>query len=56
MGLGGPDSKHFFVMPVLAWMVQQVRPDLVVHVMAENAGSHTGRPKMRKSGNPSFLT
>ena len=37
-GLCGERSIHFFVFPVLAWAVARARPDLVVHVVVENAG------------------
>ena len=39
----GPDSVHFFALPILAWFAQQLRPDLTVHVLAENV--HTMRPE-----------
>ena len=35
-GLHGPDSVHFFALPILAWFAQQLRPDLTVHVLVEN--------------------
>eukprot|EP00972_Heterocapsa_arctica_P027585 4055423-Heterocapsa_arctica.AAC.1 len=38
-GLCGPDSKHFFALPLLRWAVETARPDLITHVLAENAGS-----------------
>ena len=38
-GLCGERSIHFFVSPVLAWAITRARPDLVVHVVVENAGS-----------------
>ena len=42
-GLCGPQSVHFFAVPVTAWMLQQCRPDLFVHVVLENAASMTER-------------
>ena len=36
-GLCGPDSVLFFAVPAAAWQLQQIRPDLQVHVTLENA-------------------
>ena len=41
-GLAGPDSRHFFAFPAVAWAAQWLRPDLRVHVMVENAGTTRG--------------
>ena len=38
-GLDGQDSPLFFVFPALARVVQELRPDIIVHALAENAGS-----------------
>ena len=38
-GLCGPDSVLFFAVPTVAWILQELRPDTVVHVVLENAGS-----------------
>jgi len=38
-GLGGPDSAFFFAVPTLCWVVEQIRPDVAVHCVVENAGS-----------------
>ena len=38
-GLGGPDSSLFFAVPTICWLVEQVRPDIAVHCIVENAGS-----------------
>ena len=39
LGLAGQDSSLFFVFPAVARAVQELRPDVIVHVLAENAGS-----------------
>ena len=38
-GLCGPDSVLFFAVPTVAWILQELRPDTVVHVVLENAAS-----------------
>ena len=38
-GICGPDSVLFFAVPTTAWQLQQIRPDLQVHVTLENASS-----------------
>ena len=38
-GLAGPDSSLFFVFPALARAAQELQPDIIVHVLVENAGS-----------------
>ena len=38
-GLCGPDSVLFFAVPTIAWALTQMRPDVRVHVVVENAGS-----------------
>lgn len=38
-GLCGPDSVLFFAVPTTAWQMQQIRPDLHIHVTLENASS-----------------
>ena len=35
LGLLGADSRHFWAVPLLAWVIQQRRPDLNVHVIQE---------------------
>ena len=35
IGLLGADSRHFWAVPLLAWVIQQRRPDLLVHVVQE---------------------
>ena len=37
-GLCGERSIHVFIFPVLAWALARARPDLLVHVVVENAG------------------
>ena len=39
IGLCGERSVHFFVFPALGWALARARPGLMVHVVAENAGS-----------------
>ena len=39
LGLAGQDSPLFFIFPALARAVQELRPDVIVHILAENAGS-----------------
>ena len=39
LGLAGQDSSLFFIFPALARAAQELRPDVIVHVLAENAGS-----------------
>jgi hypothetical protein len=38
-GLGGPDSSLFFAVPTVCWLVEQLRPDVAVHCVVENAGT-----------------
>ena len=38
-GLCGPDSVLFFAVPTVAWILQELRPDINVQVVLENAGS-----------------
>ena len=38
-GLCGPDSVLFFAVPTVAWILQELRPDTVVHLVLENAAS-----------------
>ena len=38
-GLCGPDSDLFYAVPTVAWILQELRPNTVVHVVLENAGS-----------------
>eukprot|EP00969_Alexandrium_andersonii_P061604 2715289-Alexandrium_andersonii.AAC.1 len=38
VGLAGQDSYQFFVFPALAWLARRARPDIDVHVLAENSG------------------
>ncbi len=44
-GLCGAQSVHFFVVPAVAWMLRMIRPDVVVHIILENAASMTDRHK-----------
>ena len=39
LGLAGRDSVHFFIFLALAWVIQRLRPDLLIHVVVENAGT-----------------
>ena len=39
VGLCGERSVHVFAFPALAWALARARPDLNVHVLAENTGS-----------------
>ena len=39
VGLCGERSVLFYVIPALAWALARSRPDLHIHVVAENAGS-----------------
>ena len=39
LGLAGRESYHMYVFPILLWMTQRARPDLLTHVMVENAGA-----------------
>ena len=39
LGLCGPYSFNLFSIPLIAWTVQECRPDTVVHALVENAGS-----------------
>ena len=50
-GLCGPDSILFYAFPVIAYAISRLRPDLVVHVVAENAGStrHEHRVAMQEA-------
>ena len=41
-GLCGPDSIHFFAVVAIRWAAQRLRPDIVVRVVLENAGSMLG--------------
>ena len=38
-GLCGPDLVLFFAVPTVAWILQELRPDTIVHVVLENAAS-----------------
>ena len=38
-GLCGPDSVHFFAVPVIHWAARRMRADVTCHVIMENAGS-----------------
>lgn len=38
-GLCGPGSVLFFAVPTVAWILQELRPDTIVHVVLENAAS-----------------
>ena len=38
-GLCGPDSVLFFAVPTVAWILQELRPDIIVHVVLENVAS-----------------
>ena len=38
-GLCGPDSVLFFAVPTVAWILQELRPDTIVHVVLESAAS-----------------
>ncbi len=38
-GLCGDRSCHFYAVPIAAWCLQKLRPDLSVHAVVENAGS-----------------
>ncbi|MFM7980889.1 MAG: hypothetical protein ACKPKO_16380, partial [Candidatus Fonsibacter sp.] len=42
IGLTGKDSVNLFAFSVIAWLAQRLRPDLHVHVVAENAGNKLG--------------
>jgi len=44
-GLCGPDSVHFFVVPTVAWAIQELRPDVHAHIVLENAASMQPRQK-----------
>ena len=45
LGLCGRTSSLFFVIPVVCAILQALRPDLLVHVLVENAGSMLGHFK-----------
>ena len=45
LGLLGPRSKHFWAVPLCAWYIRTLRPDLLVHVLLENVDSM--RPEHR---------
>ena len=38
LGLRGPDSSNYWAIPMIAWAVRQMRPDILVHPIVENAG------------------
>ena len=38
-GLCGPDSVLFFAVPTVALILQELRPDTIVHVVLESAAS-----------------
>ena len=44
-GVCGRESVHYFAVPTIAWHIQQLRPDAIVHVALENAASM--RPEHR---------
>eukprot|EP00974_Lingulodinium_polyedra_P009547 915426-Lingulodinium_polyedra.AAC.1 len=46
-GLAGPRSILFYALPVPARATAELRPDLRVHVLCENAG--TTRPEFRRA-------
>ena len=39
LGICGVDSVHFHVFPIVLFFIQLCRPDLLLHVVVENAGS-----------------
>ena len=38
-GIAGPQSVLFYAVPVVARAISEIRPDLIVHVLLENAGT-----------------
>ena len=43
LGLCGGDSCHFLAIPLLCHLLQCLRPDLLIHLVVENAGSMLAR-------------
>ena len=43
LGIAGPQSVLFYAVPVVARAVSEIRPDIVVHVLLENAGTTQAR-------------
>ena len=39
LGITGRDSVAFHAVPLIIWLINHMRPDLVVHTVLENAGS-----------------